>query len=166
MNDYLKNPNLYYILIPAIAAAWAVYTWTMAVPKAQKEWTELQQSYNKAQLTITDMLKLDSDRLDYEKLKGDSKEFNFETEVDHFATLAKIPSSNYKFTGRAERERGDKRTKGANISINPVDIQKLAIFISSILTPWPDLQCDSLRLTKQTSGPDIWKADIKFTYYY
>jgi len=32
--------------------------------------------------------------------------------------------------------------------------------------PWPDLQCEQLKLTKEKGGPDVWKADMKLTYYY
>lgn len=170
MKDHIKNPNLYYIIIPAAAAAWALFTWTIAFPAANEDWEDKEEIYMKSQVAISDILPLDQERLNYEKLKGDIKEFDYATVVDRCTFLAGILSSDYTFSGMQESKGGgktSKKRKSLNMKINSIGIQKLAIFLDSMLTPWPDLQCDSLKLTKQQKqGPDVWTATLKFTYYY
>ena len=166
MKDYLKNPNFYYIAIPVITAVWAVYAWSMSLPGAQEKFDKYRGIWQGTQTQIARILKIDSDRLDYEKLKGSSKEFDYATVMDRFTTLAKIPESRYSLTGRGIKKVRGRKVSSADVKINDINIEKLAVFLTSMLQPWPDLQCEQLNLTKQKSGPDVWDVTMKFTYYY
>ena len=165
MKEYYKNPNFYYVLVPAIAAVWAVVTWTVSLPTADKKWERNLKQYKDTEIQIQRILALDPDRLDKQQ-DGKSSEFDYATAVEQFAKAWQIPASKYSLQDRREIKRGDRKTKGADVQIKPVDVETFTQFISAMMLRWPDLQSDQLKLTKQKDGPDSWKVDIKFTYYY
>lgn len=166
MKDYYKNPNFYYTLIPLAAALWVVFAWGVSVPASQKNWDKKQKQYEDAEIQIARILELAPERLQYKKEKGQSQEFDYAATVEEFAKICKIPPSDYSLQAGREAKRGGRKTKSANVQIKPVDIGRFARFLAAILFRWPDLQCEQLRLTKQKGGPDVWKAEMKLTYYY
>lgn len=166
MKDYYKNPNFYYMLIPLAAALWAVFTWSVSLPAAEKNWDRKQKQHKDAQGWIMKILELAPQRLEYQTQQGESRDFDYATAVEQFAKVCQIPPSDYSLQAGRETKRGGRRTKSATVKIKPVDIGRFARFLSKMLFQWPDLQCEQLKLTKEKGGPDVWKADMKLTYYY
>jgi hypothetical protein len=166
MKDYYRNPNFYFMLVPLAAAAWALFVWGVSVPAADKNWTGKQTQHKDTQNWITKILELEPERLEYQAQKGASQVFDYATAVEEFAAKCQIPPSDYSLQAGRETKRGGRRTKSANLQIKPIDVGKFADFLSRMLFRWPDLQCEQLKLTKQKGGPDVWKADMKLTYYY
>jgi len=166
MKDYYKNPNFYYMLIPLAAALWAVFTWSVSLPAADKNWDRKQKQHKDAGAWITKILELAPERLEYQTQQGAAREFDYASAVEQFAKVCKIPPSDYSLQAGRETKRGGRKTKSATIKIKPIDVGKFAQFLSKILFQWPDLQCEQLKLTKEKGGPDVWKADLKLTYYY
>jgi len=166
MKDYYKNPNFYYTLIPLAAALWAVFTWSVSLPAADKNWDRKQKQHKDAQGWITKILELAPERLEYQTQQGASRQFDYAAAVEQFAKLCQIPPSDYSLQAGRETKRGGRKTKSATIKIKPVDVGRFAQFLSKMLFQWPDLQCEQLKLTKEKGGPDVWKADLKLTYYY
>ena len=166
MQEFYKKPNFYFILIPAIATLWAVLAWTVSTPASEKKWTRAKEDYKQAREITEKIMALDPERLDFEKQKGKSAQFDYATTVEQYARQWKIPPSDYSLTSGREMKRGGQKTKGASLQINPTDVATFTQFLSSMMYRWPDLQVDQLKLTKQKSGLDSWKVDIKLTYYY
>ena len=166
MKEYYKEPNFYYILVPAIAVLWVIVTWFVSLPTAEKKWQRNREQFEDAQTQITRILALDPERLEFENQKGKSVEFDYANAVENFARAWKIPPSNYSLQASREIKRAGQRTKGASVQIKPVDVETFTQFLSAMMLRWPDLQCDQIKLTKQKDGPDSWKVDLKFTYYY
>ncbi|MHC5059852.1 MAG: hypothetical protein ACYTFK_02040 [Planctomycetota bacterium] len=166
MRDYYKNPNFYYMIIPLAVALWALFTWGVSLPAAEKNWDKKQKQHKDAETWIARILELAPQRLDYQIQQGDSKEFDYASAVDHFAQACKIPETDYTLQAGRETKRGGRKIKSANLKIKPVDVGKFAQFLSQLLFQWPNLQCEQLKLAKEKGGPDLWKADMKFTYYY
>jgi len=166
MKEFYKQPNFYFIIVPALAAIWTVATWAFSIPTAEKKWQRNFDHYTDAQTQIERILALDPERLDAEKQNGQSAQFDFAVSVENFARAWKIPSSNYSLQAGREIKRAGRMTKSATLQINPLDIETFTQFLTALMYRWPDLQCDTLKLTKQKDGPDSWKADIKLTYYY
>jgi hypothetical protein len=166
MKEYYKKPNFYYIIIPVIMTLWVLLTWTVSLDTVEKEWQRKTKDYKNAQIQMARILALDPERLEYENQEGASVEFDYANAVEKFAQAWKIPPSNYSLQAGRQIKRGGQKTKGASVSIKPVDVETFTQFLSAIMLRWPDLQCDQLKLTKQKDGPDSWKVDIKFTYYY
>ena len=166
MKEYYKKPNFYYIIIPVITTLWVLLTWTVSLDTAEKKWQRSREHFKEAQTQMTRILALDPERLEYKNQEGTSVEFDYANAVENFARAWKIPPSNYSLQAGRQIKRGGQKTKGASVSIKPVDVETFTQFLSAIMLRWPDLQCDSLKLTKQKDGPDSWKVDIKFTYYY
>ena len=166
MKDYYKNPNFYYMLIPLAVALWAVFTWSVSLPAADKNWDRKQKQHEEAGAWITKILELAPERLEFQQQQGASSQFDYATAVEQFAKVCRIPPSDYTLQAGRETKRGDRKTKSATIKIKPVDVGRFAQFLSKMLFQWPDLQCEQLKLTKEKGGPDVWKADMKLTYYY
>lgn len=166
IKKYLKNPDFYYITVPVIIAVWTIFVWTVALPASQKKWDREEKQYNDAKKLVTEILTIDPERLNYKDQGNVSGEFDYTTTVDQFARLCAISPTNYSLMGGREIKHGGKKSKSADIIINETDVENLAKFISGLLIRWPDLQCEQLKLTKLKSGPDKWKATLKFTYYY
>jgi len=162
----LKNTNFYYIAGPVVIGLWVLFVWGMALPESEKNLEKYKKMWTASQAPIEKILNLDPDRLEYEKLKGAAKDFDYATVIDQFATLAKIPESDYSLTGRGQKKIRGRKAISADLTIKPISTEKLAVFLSAIQMPWPDLQCDQLNLIKQKVGPDVWKASIKFTYFF
>ena len=166
MKDILKNTNFYYIAGPIVIGLWVLFLWAVSLPESEKNLEKYKKMWTASQVPIEKILNLDPGRLEYEKLKGEAKDFDYATVVDQFATLAQIPESKYSLTGRGQKKVRGRKAISADLSIKQIDIAKLAVFLSAIQLPWPDLQCDQLNLIKQKSGPDVWNASIKFTYFF
>lgn len=164
MKKYYKNPNFYYILLPLLACIWVLFTSTIALRAANNKWDKQKQEYDQSQQLITKILTLDPDRLNYKSQKAGSTEFDYSSAVEEIAKLCKISSSNYSLRGGKALKRGGKSTKTANVTIDIIDVQRLAQFLSQILMRWPDLECGNLTITKQKNAKDAWKAAMQFTY--
>lgn len=166
MKEFYKQTNFYFIIIPALASLWAVLTWAISEPTAQKEWIRAQKDYKEAQTIVKDIIDLDPERLEFEKQKGNSAQFDYATTVEKFARQWKIPPSNYSLQSSREMKRGGQKTKGATLQIKPIDVETFTQFLSAMMYRWPDLQCDQIKFTNQKDALDSWKVDIKLTYYY
>jgi len=166
MKDILKNTNFYYIAGPIVIGLWVLFVWFVSLPESEKNLAKYKKMWTDTQVPIEKILKLDPSRLEYKKLKGEDKDFDYASVVDKFATLARIPESKYTLTSRGEKKVRGRKATSADLSIEQIDIARLAVFLSTIQLPWPDLQCDQLNLAKQKTGPDIWNAKISFTYFF
>ncbi|MCK5171884.1 MAG: hypothetical protein KAR47_00735 [Planctomycetes bacterium] len=166
MKDYLKDPNFYYTLIPTAATIWALLACFALMPAASNEYQEIEKDYYDSKDLIGKIIAIDPSRLDYKQQKSGSAEFDYATAVEDFAKINKIAPSNYSLRGGKEVKRSGRRTKSADMTINAIGIENFAKFLSSMVIRWSDLKCELLTLTKLKSGPDSWKATVKFTYYY
>lgn len=166
MKDYYKNPNFYYIIVPTFSAIWMLFVSTTALPKSKNLLNDTLTETTRAEELIFKIFEIDPERLKYQNEKGESAEFDYTNALNQFAKLCGIAPSNYSLSGGREIKRSGRKTKSADVTINDIDIETLAKFLSTILIRWPELQCDLLKLTKLNTGKDNWKVSIKFTYYY
>ncbi|MHC4854870.1 MAG: hypothetical protein ACYS72_00510 [Planctomycetota bacterium] len=163
----LKDPNVYYILVPVLAAMWAVMAGLVLYPKSVKAWDESEAEYTKAQTMMDQLVTLQPERLAYKvDENAKSQDFDFTKTINEFAGALSIPPSNYNLTVRSEANRGGRKTRSASISIKAIDIEKLAQFLSALLLRWPDLRCDTLSFSKIKDAKNNWQADISLTYFY
>ena len=58
------------------------------------------------------------------------------------------------------------KSQSARVSLKDVNVTQVANFLSTIQLHWPDLQCNTLKLTKRKDSPDSWDADFDFKYYF
>ena len=167
MRQYHKDPNFYYIVVPVLVTGWAAFTWFFSLPGADEKWDKNTKEYELSQKYAAEILKAAPDRLDYEKAEEKAKDFNYVTVVNQFASDWKIPTTNFTLiTGKESRRSGRQRIKPANVSLKPISISTFTNFLSSMMDDWQKLQCEEISLTKQKTGKDDWKIDIKLIYYY
>ena len=94
------------------------------------------------------------------------RSFDFGEVVTALARDYKIPTSRYTLDVRGEVSHGGKNARDANLDVEEIDIERLAQFLSQMLTDWPDLKCEKLSLKKAKTGKDNWNVDLALTYYY
>jgi hypothetical protein len=162
-----KDPNVYYILVPVLAAIWAMTAGWVLYPKSVKAWQESQAEFIKAQALMDQLVTLQPGRLAYKvDENAKSQDFDFTKTINEFAAALSIPPSNYNLTVRSEANRAGRKTRSASISIKSIDIEKLAQFLSALLLRWPDLKCDTLSFSKIKDAKNNWQAEISLTYFY
>ena len=166
MKDIYKNPLFYYVLVPVVVALWPLLVWTVYLPDAQSSWGLEKAQYNKAQEIIAEILTYDPDRLEFAEATGNEAEFDYASAVEKVANLCRIASKDYKLSSGLIITSGGQRTQNANVTLNEVGIVEFAKFLSTIQLRWANLECTQVKLTKNKALPDVWKADLKFKYYY
>ncbi|MHC4618056.1 MAG: hypothetical protein ACYTEQ_09920 [Planctomycetota bacterium] len=166
MKDVYKNPNFYYILVPAVLALWPLLIGAVYLPSARSNFEQEQAQYDEAQKTITEILTLDPDRLQSADAKGRAAEFEYATEVDKVARSCGIPPSACELSSKPTRTSKGQTTQSCRIALKEVDIATLARFLSELQLRWVDLHCETIMLTKLKGLPDSWKVDLNFKYYY
>jgi len=165
--EIYKNPILYYILVPAISAIWPLLVWGVYLPEANRRVDTDISKFKQAQETAEIILNLDRDRLELSDAKTGSGEFDYVSEVYRIATMCGIPQSNCKIrTGLIIKKTGGQKSQTANVTLENVDITRLAEFLSKIELRWSNLQCTEVKLTKKAGVRDKWDAKLKFNYYY
>lgn len=166
MTDIYKNPTLYYILVPIIVALWSLLVWGVYLPEAERKWQAEKTQYNKAQNTMTEILTLDPDRMEFADSKTAAAEFDYASALAKIAGLCKIPSTNYKLSSGIITTTGGQKSQRAKVGLKQVDIVKFAKFLSTIQLRWANLQCAKVKLIKKKGLPDTWDVDLEFKYYY
>ena len=166
MKDLYKNPVLYYILVPVLAALWPLLVWAVYLPNAEDSWQSDKVQYEKAQKIMKEILTLDPDRLKLSGSETTAVEFDYATAIDEIARSCLIASANYTVSSKPARIKNKQKSQSAMVILNDVDITKFAKFLSAIQLRWANLQCERLKLTRNQGLPDAWKADLDFKYYY
>src|SRR4030042_51625 len=96
MKDILKNPILYYILVPALVALWPLLVWGVYLPAAKRDWQTESKQYEKAQGIINEILVIDPDRLNFADTQNTAAEFDYASALDQIAGSCGIPPTDYK----------------------------------------------------------------------
>ncbi len=166
MKDLLKNPTLYYVLVPVAAALWPLLIWAVYLPGAERKFSYEKGRYGKGQEIIAEILSIDPDRLEFAGSKKIAAEFDYAVAVEKIAALCNISSSNYKLSSGPITTTEGQKSQNAKISLKDIDIVKFARFLSTIQLHWGNLQSTQIKLTKKKNVPDLWDIDLDFKYYY
>ena len=166
MKDIYKNPVLYYILVPCLAALWPLLVWAVYLPTAESDLKEGITGYKKAQVTIDSILELDPTRLENDDPNKTADKFDYATAVSNVANRCRIAATNYTVSSKPIRISSGKKSQGAKVVLNEVSIANFADFLSKIQLRWADLECESVTLTQKKGLLDVWKVDLDFKYYY
>ncbi|MBN2019847.1 MAG: hypothetical protein JW749_06445 [Sedimentisphaerales bacterium] len=166
MKDIHKNPFFYYILIPVVAVVFPALTWGVFLPGARSSFNNDKEQYQKAQDVITELLKADPDRLNFNEEKGASANFDYATAVQQAAEFCSVPSGSYRLSSGIIVTSGGQKSQSANVSLKTVDITTAARFLSIIQLRWSGLQCTKIHLKKQKGLPDSWDVEFTFKYVY
>lgn len=167
MKAMLKNPNFYYILVPVLAAVWALAAGFVFYPGSARVYREeVRSEYERSQDLIEKILTVQPERLQFSLLNDPDKPFDFGETITVLTLAFDIPTSRYTLNVRGEITRGGKTARTATMDIKEVDIEKMARFLSTMLTNWPDLKCEKLTLSKVKTGKDNWDVDMTLIYYY
>ncbi len=167
MKETLKNPNIYYILIPVLVGIWALMAGLVFYPRSVSAWqNDIKPEYEETQEWIEKLVAIEPQRLQYEIKPGSDGQFDFGETINTLTQLFQIPSSNFTLNVRPEVPRAGKRARTATMSIKEIDVEKAARLLSAMLGQWPDLKCEMLGLDKAKTGKNNWKLEMTLTYYY
>ena len=159
MNDkeikkLLRDPRAYYILVPAILAVWPLWVGVFALPTAQTAWQTEKESYEQAEKVIIQIQRFDPDRFVAEQNRDKSAVFSYPVAVEQVARSCQIPSAEYKLQSSAVmKSKEGQQTQDATVTLKQVDIVTFTKFLSTMQLRWADVQCVSLKLSKQKVRP-------------
>lgn len=170
MKDKLKDPNLYYILLPIAAGIWAVLAGLVFYPKSVKAWDDpkngAQTEYQQAQDLMQKIIELQPEIL-HSQIKTDKDgEIDLGSSVDMLGMFYEIPPSKYTLSIRKPVKRAGKKSRTATMAIKEIGIEKAGRFVSAMLSLSPDLSCEIISIDKAKTGKDNWNVDLTMTYQY
>jgi hypothetical protein len=165
MKDLLKNPILYYIIVPVLIGFWPLLVGTVYLPKSKTNWEDMKSQYLESQITIQEILQLDPDRLEFAHSAGENEQFDYATAVEKIASKHGITPTQYRLTSGTIITTREQTTQNARISLKEVDIVKFTQFLSTLQLQ-PGIQCTNIQLTKKKNALDSWDIDLEFKYYF
>ena len=166
MKDIYKNPMLYYIVVPCIAALWPLLVWAVYLPAAERNFTEERNQYKEAQVTVAAILGRDPTRLELADPNKTADKFDYDTAVSDVARRCRISATNCTVSMKPARTSSGKKSQSATVGLKQVPIASFADFLSKIQLRWANLQCENVTLTQKKGLKDVWKVDLGFKYYY
>jgi hypothetical protein len=158
MKEIYKNPTLYYILVPCLAALWPLLVWAVYLPGAKSNYEQEADQYIEAQLRIAAILGRDPTRLEFADPNKTADKFDYATAVSDIARRCSIAATNYTVSSKPIRT--------SSGILKQIKIASFANFLSKIQLRWANLQCDSVTLTQKKGLKDVWKVDLDFKYYF
>jgi hypothetical protein len=167
VKDIYKKPIFYYVLLPIAVGLWPVWLFGLGIPASKNNLEKEIKDYNEAQKLIGEILgELDPQRLDYAKAKKDGGTFDYTTAVDQVTRFCRIAPNDYKLSSSPLRKmKGGQKSQDAAVTVDRIDIERLAKFLSIMHMRWVNLQCTNVTLAKIKDEKDAWKADVRFIYY-
>jgi hypothetical protein len=166
MKEFLKNPIMYYILVPVVIGFWPLLMATVYLPKSKNNWEDMKSQYLEAQIIIQDILQLDPERLEFTGSTGENEQFDYVTAIARIAREHSIPDTKYNLSSGLTTTIREQTTKTATLELKEIDITKFSQFLSTLLLHWPSLECTNIQLVKKKIAPDSWDVDLKFKYYF
>ncbi|MHC4544138.1 MAG: hypothetical protein ACYTDW_10295 [Planctomycetota bacterium] len=166
MKEIYKNPMLYYILVPCMAALWPLLVWAVYLPAAEDDFKKGIDEYKKAQVTIDAILERDPSRLENDDPNKTADKFDYATAVSDVARRCRISAINYTVSSKPIRTSSGKKSQNATVVLKEIKIKSFADFLSKIQLRWANLQCESVTLTQKKGLKDVWKVDLDFKYYF
>jgi hypothetical protein len=162
MKEIYKNPMLYYILVPCMAALWPLLVWAVYLPAAKSDLKEGMDQYKEAQVKIATILESDPTRLENDDPNKTADKFDYATAVSNVARRCSISATNYTVSSKPS----GKKSQSATVVLKEINIAKFANFLSKIQLRWANLQCESVTLTQKKGLKDVWKVDLNLKYYF
>ncbi|MHC4126352.1 MAG: hypothetical protein ACYSRR_07880 [Planctomycetota bacterium] len=159
MKDAIKNPLLYFLVVPVGIAIWPLLVWAVYLPNAQNSFAEEQASYEEGEKIIKNILVLDPDRIKLDKREG-GKEFEYSSAIREASSKAVMSSMNYSHSTKKKR----KGIQTCHVELTEIGIQKFALFLSGILVQWPSLECVKVNFKPVKNKKDVWDIDMDFKY--
>jgi hypothetical protein len=166
MKEFYKKPEFYYFIMPVFAIVWILTVASLTLPTAEKKLENAKRDDTLIQGYVATILTNKPERINYKEQVKKTGKFAYEIEIENFAKMHGISSSDYTLTSAEPIRRRKQLTQSADINIKSIDIERFAKFLSSIQQSWPNLQCDSLTLTKHKKALDLWTAKMKFIYIF
>ncbi len=164
VDDILKRPNIYFVLILAAGLLWFVSVSLFMLPATNQNLEKTVETSKQISEYCDQIFRLDPARLDYSEIREDVGRFNYVSAVDKVAGKHGIRPAEYNIRTEKVRQYRDGKTQGATVTIEKAGVTELAGFLSELLEIWPDLECENIRLNNKKDEPDTWKVIIKFSY--
>ncbi len=167
INDIHKNPMFYYVLVPVLAAIWPGLLFFQSLPEAQAELSKEKQYAVDVNNLVQQILTQDPIRLRDPKARDTGgRTFNYNNEIDRVAKACGIRSFKVDPSRIMTDTKSGRKSQTASIQLEDVGLVRTAIFISTLLGDWTDLECTKITLTLNRNAEDDWKVDLGFSYIF
>lgn len=166
MQEFYKNPLVYYVLVPALICFWPLLVWAYYLPRAEATWDKDRQLYSEATNLMVEILNKDPERLETAVDTQKLGKFTYYDAVNRVANLCRIPSASLELNTGGMVTSGNRETQQARVNLGDVGIVQAARFLSTIQSMWVNLTCDRVKLTKKEGMPDQWDISLNFKYDY
>lgn len=166
MKDIHKNPILYYILVPVLIFLWPLLISTKYLPKAEDALDKEVKDYSSAIDIMDEILSIDPKRLTLSGSKSEASGFDYLVAINKVANSYGISEANCSINTKPAVSKNNQKTQNASVSLEKIDIENFAKFLSTLQLRWANLECEKLKLTKKKGLSDAWKVDLNFKYYY
>ena len=162
--DWYKDKFYYIAAAPAVLALWPLILLGVYLPSLEERTDNLVDDYTESRTVMQEIIELDPARISGgEKQK---KGFNYADAVDEVANEVNISPNDYKISTQKIVKSRKRKHQSARISLEKVDIARVAAFLSKIQLTWPNLQCESIKLNARSGEKDNWDVSLGFDYYY
>jgi hypothetical protein len=166
LKEIYKEPVFYYAIVPVAVAMWPILVWAVYLPSVEQKWQQRKEQYKDAQPVITQILEIDSDRLEFSESGANSQQFDYAVVVDKIMNSVGIPASKYRLSTDMVITSGGQKSQRARMEIERVSVSDLARFLSTMQLKWANLQCTKVELRKNEDTPDNWNVDLNFKYFF
>ena len=166
MKDIYRNPMLYYILVPCLAALWPLLVRVVYLPAVRNNLIEEMKQYEEAKEKIDVILGRDPTRLELADPNKTADKFDYASAVDSAARKCSISAANCTVSTKAIRTSSGKKSQNATVVLKQVNIARFADFLAKMQLSWASLECEKVTLTEKKGLADVWKVELDFKYYY
>lgn len=166
MKDIYRNPMLYYILVPCLAALWPLLVRVVYFPAVKNNLSKEMTQYEEAKAKIDVILGRDPTRLELADPNKTADKFDYASAVDSAARKCSILAVNYTVSSKPIRTSSGKKSQNATVVLKQVNIARFADFLAKMQLRWASLECEKVTLTEKKGLADVWKVDLDFKYYY
>ena len=160
----IKKVNYWLAGILVLSLIGAAVTNILMIASVESKLAKISKKYMKINDKCREIYRLDPARAANAANMISGKEFHYSNAVSEIAARWKIPTSNYEIRTEGIQNSKGRITQGARMTITDVSIADAAKFLSQFLNDWPNLKCESIKLTSDKESKDTWKVTLDFEY--
>jgi hypothetical protein len=167
MRQKISKERLLFLIVPIVVAVWPLWLTFSALPAASKGWDSDVKKIDDARNLITEIMRLDPDRLQNVDAKGALVKFEYPVAVNKVASACNVSPSAYKINVLpAVKPSTGQASQDAIVTIDKVSVTTATEFVSLAEQRYnPNLRCIQLGFKRIRDQKDLWEIDLTFRHF-